>query len=341
MSHDTVSCLFSSTDARLYFVGLAAAYSLSFVLRWAIALFNGFQHRATISQTGRLIHVEIPSRRNWKAGQHYFFRFCTGDRHFFSSHPFTVASVPEDGRIELFIKAREGMTKALMHESTPVRVLLDGPYGGPAADLAFFDGVLLIAGGSGGFYQRSAKRLLTPGISFILSLLRHLTTTKRSEQVMCRHVTVVYSSRHEGAFTPPLDVSPTDIAEQAALFLDQVDEILRQAHPDGPSVDIHCHLSTMVDLYTKVSEVPEGGKAEPGSQSRESLAVPTAVKPARPDIPALVLRMAYFPTAGVAVCGPDELQFDARNAVAQVQLQIVKERVPCRECYLHTEAFGW
>ena len=96
-----------------------------------------------------MIHLDMPTKLKWKAGQHYFLRFCTGDRHFFSSHPFTVASTPEDGRLEFLIKPRQGMTKALSDKVGSVRVLLDGPYGGPAADLACFEGVLLVAGGSG------------------------------------------------------------------------------------------------------------------------------------------------------------------------------------------------
>ena len=97
----------------------------------------------------------------------------------------------------------------------------------------------------------------------------------------------------------------------------------------------------MKDPSTKISEQPEGGKAEPGAKSRDSLTVSATVKPARPDIPVFVSGMTRFTTAGIAVCGPDELQFDARNAAAQVQLKIVKESVACRECYLHTERFGW
>jgi predicted ferric reductase len=84
----------------------------------------------------------------------------------FSSHPFTAASAPEDGRLEFVIKPAKGMTRALMSKvqragqtsgtgsdgrEMEVRVLLDGPYGGIGGDIGVYDRMVLVAGGSGRF----------------------------------------------------------------------------------------------------------------------------------------------------------------------------------------------
>jgi predicted ferric reductase len=97
-----------------------------------------------------LLHLEIPTSLQWSPGQHYFFRFLLGegDLHRFSSHPFTVASVAEAGKIELIVKVRHGITLRLA-ELDSVPVLLDGPYGGLQGRAEAYDHVLLIAGGSG------------------------------------------------------------------------------------------------------------------------------------------------------------------------------------------------
>lgn len=46
-------------------------------------------------------------------------------------------------------------------------------------------------------------------------------------------------------------------------------------------------------------------------------------------------------TLGVVVCGPKEMDFDVRNTVAIEQMKIASGSVGCKECYLHSEAFGW
>ncbi|ORY91592.1 ferric reductase like transmembrane component-domain-containing protein [Leucosporidium creatinivorum] len=180
--------LFLHCDFRLtswdYFIALGSIYGASLIYRWARATFqNGLSHRARIHVLDpSLLRLEIPTSLQWSPGQHYFFRFLLGegDLHRFSSHPFTVASVPEDGKMELIVKVRDGITRRLAVEEE-VRVLLDGPYGGLQGNLEAFDHVLLVAGGSGG--------------SFILSIFRHLLALKDSS---FKSVTVVYSTRSTG-----------------------------------------------------------------------------------------------------------------------------------------------
>lgn len=62
----------------------------------------------------------------------------------------------------------------------------------------------------------------------------------------------------------------------------------------------------------------------------------------RPDIRAVIREATDRPgSVGVAACGPDSLLYDVRNAAAEAQLRILKERSPASEVYLHSECFGW
>lgn len=64
--------------------------------------------------------------------------------------------------------------------------------------------------------------------------------------------------------------------------------------------------------------------------------------PGRPDLPHHVGQFVHqHGTAAVAVCGPKEMVFDVRNAVADAQLRIAAGTTRCVECFLHAEVFEW
>ena len=107
----------------------------------------------------------------WKAGQHVFLS-CHGVAPL-QSHPFTIASLPEDGRMEFLVKRKSGSTKrffahAEKHQNLPISVndensssriaaLIDGPYG-RIRPLQQFDSVCFIAGGSGSTFTMPLMR---------------------------------------------------------------------------------------------------------------------------------------------------------------------------------------
>ena len=98
----------------------------------------------------------------WKAGQHVFLS-CHGISPL-QSHPFTIASLPEDGQMEFLAKRRRGATNrffvhAEKYQNLPLKlvkaplnpmisVLIDGPYG-RIRPLQQFDSICFIAGGIG------------------------------------------------------------------------------------------------------------------------------------------------------------------------------------------------
>lgn len=99
---------------------------------------------------------------NWSVGQHVLLS-CHSIVPF-QSHPFTVASIPQDGTMEFLVKSKSGGTKrffkyAQKHQGLPLTqanasashtaaVVIEGPYGA-IRPLRQFDSVFLIAGSSG------------------------------------------------------------------------------------------------------------------------------------------------------------------------------------------------
>lgn len=115
---------------------------------------------------------------SWTAGQHVLLSCHTIAP--LQSHPFTIASIPSDGRMEFIVKSKSGGTKRYLRHAeklglplieTPIHlrhqsaVTIEGPYG-RIRPLKQFDSVVLIAGSSGG--------------TFILPLLRDIVQSWKS-----------------------------------------------------------------------------------------------------------------------------------------------------------------
>lgn len=110
--------------------------------------------------TTRITILEPPM--DWTPGQHVFLTCHTLAP--FQAHPFTIASIPSDKRLEFLVKSKSGSTKSFLRHaekslSLPAssndlrrshlkRIILEGPYG-RIRPLRQFDSVFLIAGSSG------------------------------------------------------------------------------------------------------------------------------------------------------------------------------------------------
>lgn len=107
---------------------------------------------------------------NWVPGQHVFLS-CHAVAPF-QNHPFSIASTPEDGRMDFFIKAEKGGTRQLFKHaekktegsdrSTIRAVTIEGPYG-CLRPLRQFDSVILLAGSTGATYVVPLLRDLVQG----------------------------------------------------------------------------------------------------------------------------------------------------------------------------------
>ena len=114
-------------------------------------------------ETTRITITTPPA--SWCPGQHVLLSCHTVAP--FQSHPFTIASIPSDGKMEFFVKSKMGSTKRFLeyaekqqnlplleheHErSQSSTVIIEGPYG-RMRPLRQFDSVFLIAGSSGGTF---------------------------------------------------------------------------------------------------------------------------------------------------------------------------------------------
>ena len=103
--------------------------------------------------------------RNWTAGQHVMLS-CHSIAPL-QSHPFTIASIPQDGKMEFLVKSKSGGSKRFLkharkYQTLPLTndkarttrttaVAIEGPYG-HVRSLRQFDSVILIAGSSGGTF---------------------------------------------------------------------------------------------------------------------------------------------------------------------------------------------
>ena len=129
------------------------------------------------SETTRITITTPPT--SWCPGQHVLLSCHTVAP--FQSHPFTIASIPSDGKMEFFVKSKMGSTKRFLEyaekqQNLPLlehehergqssAILIEGPFG-RMRPLRQFDSVFLIAGSSGG--------------TFTIPLLRDIVHTWKS-----------------------------------------------------------------------------------------------------------------------------------------------------------------
>ena len=120
-------------------------------------------------ETTRITITAPPT--SWYPGQHVLLSCHTVAP--FQSHPFTIASIPSDGKMEFFVKSKMGSTKRFLEyaekqQKLPVlehehergqssTILIEGPYG-RMRPLRQFDSVFLIAGSSGGTFTMPLLR---------------------------------------------------------------------------------------------------------------------------------------------------------------------------------------
>jgi predicted ferric reductase len=135
----------------------AALWLASVLLRFMNTTFNAALPCTLRLLPGDAVMVTIPTTHIWTPAQHVFLRFP--GLSVFDNHPFSVCSVSENSdelnTLVVVVKPRSGFTRLLFlaaAEDGPeaaMRVVVDGPYGGVPRAVESFQGVVLVAGGSG------------------------------------------------------------------------------------------------------------------------------------------------------------------------------------------------
>ncbi|KAF2800728.1 hypothetical protein K505DRAFT_228089 [Melanomma pulvis-pyrius CBS 109.77] len=143
---------------------------------------------------------------SWTPGQHVFLS-CHSIVPL-QSHPFTIASIPEDGKMEFLVKAETGGTKrffrhaekthglpATSARSCTKTVAIEGPYG-CIRPLRQFDSVVLLAGSTGATFAIPLLRDIIQGWKENASAERHTASLFRPQiGAVTRHIRFVWVVR--------------------------------------------------------------------------------------------------------------------------------------------------
>ena len=140
----------------------------------------------------------------WQPGQHIFLSCHSVVP--LQSHPFTIASLPSDGKLELLVKAHHGGTKAflnhaLKNDELPIlnqkdrmsmrRVCIEGPYG-RMRNLGQFDSVIFFAGSTGATFTIPHMRHLVQSWQSTRDGIPHQILGTRGKQALTRRIRFVW-----------------------------------------------------------------------------------------------------------------------------------------------------
>ncbi|KIJ53374.1 hypothetical protein M422DRAFT_202279 [Sphaerobolus stellatus SS14] len=291
------------------------------------------------------------SRRfiSWHPGQSMFITLPDISSLPIESHPFTISSVDSKiggniGEKELvfIIRARDGFTARLRdvardHSGKSVNVILDGPYGAPP-NLASFETVILIAGGT--------------GVTYTLPLFTDLVKRARENKAVCRRIVFIWSIR---------------VLAQMRWVSSTLVQALLEA-PTYLQIDIRVHVTSLgTDSIPAIEKISEKEAIEiseydlaalPSTPTRSSSSVmndsevastPELVKmrgvrveKGRPDLKGILdeeISSSLGPVS-VDVCGPHLLSDSVRSILASDVAgpgDILKGRPSVT---LHVEKFG-
>lgn len=199
----------------------------------------------------------------WKPGQHVFLS-CHSIIPI-QSHPFTIASLPSDGKLEFLVQAQRGGTKTLFNhvvekEALPLtrrkdqkqltKIGIEGPYG-RMRTLGQFDSVILFAGST--------------GATFTVPHLRHLVRSWQLGQEQSPHKPRAQS---QGALTRSLRfvwvIKSRDQLHWFHTELHEVIDSVTRCRVNRPKDDRQIDISVYVTCDEKfVAEKSSGDCCQP------------------------------------------------------------------------------
>ncbi|KAF3048607.1 hypothetical protein E8E11_009888 [Didymella keratinophila] len=299
-----------------YFVATAAIYVPCLVYpRLRTAFEYGFAQKAYIHIEGNgFIRLTVPSiNMQWKPGQHCFLRFTNFGLQAFSSHPFTICSLPslrasDKSELVFYIRHSQCLTKKLYehaqgHPEISLPILVDGPYGG--INMQGFndaDRLLVIAGGSGAgwilsFLELFCRQRSTPS-TIDISAGRNISPSDEEKQSDVEHRRKLR-----------IELATRDITSRT-WFLHAVAELFaKYSLPFKPSdIDIEIHLTGKAERTVVSAVEPKGDQVK----------VPTEELPGRPDLPLIIHKESEAArvedgSLGVYLCGPITMQNGSRR----------------------------
>lgn len=221
---------------------------------------------------------------SWRPGQHLFLA-CHGISPF-QSHPFTIASLPQDGQMEFVIKSKSGYTKRLLgraerqlalptatgnaHERRVCSVVIDGPYG-YMRPLRQFDSVLLVAGSNGIAFTLPLMRDIVAGWTASASATAprwFLMSSQNSATRFIKFVWIIKSQAQVSWFS-----------SQLAQVMEDVENLRRIGEDVEISISIYVtcdpglagELNEGTSARLKQKDPFEHGRTEPIPNSKDSV----------------------------------------------------------------------
>lgn len=167
---------------------------------------------------GNVVRLTIPFPTNplskrlwstWQPGSHV--RIMIPSIGLFQTHPLTITSLPSDGKVVIYVRARSGFTRRVYERAaagvisgipSSLKVHFEGIYGGKFASFSNFDVVLLIAGGI--------------GVTFTIPILREIVMKAKDLETQnatarCKRIGFVWIVRNKGSYfhEDQVDISPS------------------------------------------------------------------------------------------------------------------------------------
>lgn len=302
----------------------------------------------------------------WKPGQHCFLRFTSFGFQAFSSHPFTICSLPstqsnKKSELVFYIRHQRGLTEklyshALKQPGASVPVHVDGPYGGINMQRYIQgDRLLVVAGGSGAGW-------ILPFIELFHRWNYIAADEEQGKETETEdNETQPNGGHRKHSLSRSLSlrvILATRDTRTRTWFLRTVDELLSKHSTSRSSFDIDVqvhltsdsereaereeHMPKAVDNETILSESPSSEDINVKGQQVTVLGNELC---GRPKLPLIIhdegTRAAEAgQSLSVFVCGPATMQNDVRNAVAEENLNILKGS-KSGGVYLHSEHFSW
>lgn len=295
----------------------------------------------------------------WKPGQHCFLRFTGFGLQAFSSHPFTICSLPsiqanEKSELVFYIRNSLGLTKKILEHAQKnpgdaVSVLIDGPYGGINMQrFSEADRLLVVAGGSGAGWI----------LAFLELFCRQRSAIIASESTTDKSSTAIDEEKQSGSpgFRRNLRIIlATRDEDSRSWFLATVAELFaKYSLPQQPNdIDIEVHLTGNAEQSISNQKLREEKRGASSSSSEEiqiktlddHVNVAKREQLSRPDLPSIVREEGERVAGGgkalsVYMCGPITMQNDVRNTVAKENLGIL-QGTKSGGAYLHSEHFSW
>lgn len=218
---------------------------------------------------------------SWSVGQHVLLS-CHSIAPF-QSHPFTVASIPQDGTMEFLVKSKSGGTKqffehAQKHQELPITqvntsasnsVVIEGPYGA-IRPLRQFDSLFLIAGSS--------------GATFTVPLMRDVVASWKAADSQRSQSILKYP---KGAVTRYIRfiwvIKSRDQLSWFSVQLETVAQDVEHLKRDGYDIEIDmsiyitCDENLRVDSKEKIKLAPSGQLRAAPAEGRQKLNPATSI----------------------------------------------------------------